>query len=329
MKKKFSIFAFAVVASLASCSNDDSVESNSNFPADGVIRVTAGVDDPTSRAGQDEQNLEKFNFYVSCPTDGNYSYSAYMKKETGVWNSYSAGNGVTPLVMKWKDDQTSITVTALGIYKKTVPALDFLRKAEYSVLKEQLNEDSVMISDILYMNKKTINPQKGLTRQGAIPVELSHLLSKINITLNLAPEFNGIVSKAGDIKNVSVNGLKTIFLWNAGKDDTFSFELDDNRVNPTYIIARNVDFTQSPNFKATYECIAVPQAVAGGVFYISFVIDRQVYTVDFKAPLVTFLRGEQYSITVDVKKPLATIREFTHSPRPTLVGTVDSEYVVK
>ena len=307
MKKKFAIFAFAVVASLASCSSDG-VESNPNFPADGVIRVAADVDDPISRAGQDLSNLILFNLSISYPGDETYSRYACMKT-TGtpgdpdrLWDSFSAENGgITPLVLKWKDKMTSMFVTALGVNNKSKSLDYFTHLSTDSVEINQNTTEMVKASDIIYMPKTAINPtdQSFFDSNKRLKLKLKHRLSKLTIVLTLGTEFNTSVSKIDDIASFQVNGLKTKFQWNPSADIE-KLTLDNNSLNPI-IPYGQLTISPGSNSVATYECIVVPQDASIDAFNVSFAIKGTVYQLTLKA-LQQLLPGKAYQMALTVTK---------------------------
>lgn len=306
IRQKYSIiFVFAMTYLLASCSSDF-VAPNPNFPADGVIRVAAGVDELISRSGQDGANLTLFNLSIGYPDYPAYSHYACMKKEQEKWNSYSAENdGTTPLVMNWKDDKTPIYVTALCVNNKNRKSEAFISESIDSVEIEQNTLELVKASDILYMPKTEITPNDAtyFTSECALNLKLRHFLSKLKIKLTLGADFftgDLPVISASEIKSVQVYGTKTKFKWTPSVSSSFSLvDGSDHVIKPCY---EDNSFNPMENKKmAIYECIVVPQFVTKEVFSVQFGVKGTPY--ELKLPNDLLFEGDTvYTISVTVNK---------------------------
>ena len=323
MKKKVSILALAVVASLASCSSDG-VDSNPNFPADGIIRVTTGVDAPTSRVGQDANNLTMFNLNVSNATAPTYSYYACMKKDpnNSSWGSFSSNNPEMPLVMKWQDDQTLISVIAFGVNNTNILSTSFLKADNYSVETDQntANDAGFNKSDVLYLNQKDINPKDKtlFDTSGRLKLNLLHRLSLLEIKLNFTNEFEAMnpkLSGFADIKDFKVNNLNIGYSFNPSTDE---LKLREPAVCGDIIPHEKKDgFVNIAPMSATYECIVVPQDKLVDVLGVSFRINNNAFSWTFKqadvATLPSFEKGKKYTLSLNVGKEVV-MGSFSASP---------------
>ncbi|WP_373828153.1 fimbrillin family protein, partial [Bacteroides heparinolyticus] len=214
--KKISIPAMiaAIAMTAASCSRNDELNApKDNFPADGVIRVTADVRAPQTRAGMTATDLDKF--YLVVENSGGvseYSYFAAMKKADGVWKSYDASNN--SLTMLWQNKTTPVYAMAVAV-PQTLNQSHLTAPLSVSVEQNQSTAENIRKSDVLMMAVKTVNPATDLTADGKMKVAFKHQFSKLNLTVKLGTEFN--MTTAGTDTNpisaVAVEGTNTSMSW--------------------------------------------------------------------------------------------------------------------
>ena len=263
---------------MAACSSEDvpQVDSVTNTP----IRIHAMVAELESRAGYGGTVLPD-EFYLSVANTNNptYSYS-----NVSVSNS---GSGWEPASqMYWQNSTTQVTVTAATF------SLDGAQ--DLAVQTDQSTEANVIASDHLYMaatsqSYAAVTDEKA---EGAINVNFSHLMSKVNLTITLADEFD---ATENPISNVTFQGTVASRNYNAG---TWS---DITDVTATDIIPFEDAYTAptqvNPNATAQYEVILVPQTIAADNFAVQFKIGDRMFKWT-STDEVNLVSGTKYTLSL-------------------------------
>lgn len=256
---------------MAACSSEDvpQVDSVTNTP----IRIHAMVAELESRAGYGGTVLPD-EFYLSVANTNNptYSYS-----NVSVSNS---GSGWEPASqMYWQNSTTQVTVTAATF------SLDGAQ--DLAVQTDQSTEANVIASDHLYMaatsqSYAAVTDEKA---EGAINVNFSHLMSKVNLTITLADEFD---ATENPISNVTFQGTVASRNYNAGTWTNI------NGVTATDITACGVGYTKPT---ATYEVILVPQTIAADNFAVQFKIGDRMFKWT-STDEVNLVSGTKYTLSL-------------------------------
>jgi len=277
MKMKTNKYLTMAVTALmmAACSSEDvpQVDSVTNTP----IRIHAMVAELKSRAGIDD-NTDFSQFYLSVKnsSNSNYSYSNVQVTKSG-----SEWEPASP--MYWQNSTTEVTVTAATF------SLDGAQNL--AVQTDQSTADYVVASDHLYMAAtpqfyaEVKNGEEVTKATGAINVNFSHIMSKVNLTITLADEFDAATNPISD---VTFQGTVASRNYNAG---TWT---DINGVTATDIKAYAVEYTKPT---ATYEVILVPQTVTAGNFAVQFKIGGRQFKWT-SANAVTLESGKQYTLAL-------------------------------
>lgn len=279
MKMKTNKYLTMAAAALmmAACSSEDvpQVDSVTNTP----IRIHAMVAELKSRAGiASDTDFSQFYLSVENSSDPTkYSYSNVQVTNTG--------SGWEPaLPMYWQNSTTQVTVTAA-----TFPLTE---AQDLAVQTNQSTEANVIASDHLYMAAtlqsyaEVKNGEEVTKATGAINVNFSHIMSKVNLTITLADEFDAATENP--ISNVTFQGTVASSKYDAG---TWA---DIDGVTATDIKAYAVGYTKPT---AQYEVILVPQQVAANGFAVQFQIGgRQFKWTSDDA--VTLESGQQYTLAL-------------------------------
>ena len=276
--KNLLMMAAVATVALTACSSNDEFNDNSNFPADGVIRVTTNIDAPMTRAGMTSNNIDRFNIKINNAANSNYSYYGFYFKQNNVWSSYTDGNIGTPLQMLWQNSTQPVTVTALSQQGTHTTEAQFITDLTYDVSLTQSSESSLLFSDILYMPPTIVNPAKDLV-DGKLPITFKHIMSKVNLSITLGTELNTAPGTATNpISELKVNGTITQFKWNASINNAFDLTGSLVKSIPPFAASYTPGSGTTAKAVANYEVILVPQTVAANKFSVTFTINNKEYT---------------------------------------------------
>lgn len=275
MKMKTNKYLTMAAAALmmAACSSEDvpQVDSVTNTP----IRIHAMVAELESRAGIDgNTDFSQFYLSVTNSSNSNYSYSNVQVTKSG-----SGWEPASP--MYWQNSTTEVTVTAATF------SLDGAQNL--AVQADQSTDANVIASDHLYM---AATPQtyaaKNEKAEGAINVNFNHLMSKVNLTITLADEFDAATDNP--ISNVTFQGTVASRSYTAGT----GWATIPNNASATDITAYAVEYTKPT---ATYEVILVPQQVAANGFAVQFQIGSRMFKWTSTGE-VELDSGKQYTLAL-------------------------------
>ena len=298
--------AIAGAMTLGSCSNNDEFNENSNFPADGVIRVATNVDAPMTRAGMTTGYIDRFNIKIDNAANSNYSYYGFYYKQNNVWSSYTDGNIGTPLTMLWQNSTQPITVTALSQLGTHTTEAQFTADIAYDVSLTQSSESSFLFSDILYMQPTVVNPATDLVN-GKLPITFKHIMSKVNLSITLGTELNTTPGTATNpISELKVNGTITQFNWNASINNAFDLTGFLVKSIPPFAASYTPGSGTTTNAVANYEVILVPQTVAANKFSVTFTINNKEYTWT-STDAVILESGKQHTLNLTAGKDIVTL----------------------
>lgn len=283
---KFILAAFAALA-LGACSNDNETEPHSSFPADGKVRITAGINDIDTRAGIDKNNITSRNigFFFTTPENVKYSYGNVKLSYSSEWTAAQD--------MYWLDKTTPVTVVA---YSPWQDGATLTAPLTYETPDTQSGPDDIEAADWVYQTRQ-VNPsmtdaKRGLTSDGKIRLSLRHIFSKIQLSLSLGTD---ITEEAPDarITSVLIKGLKkkgTIKLKN-GLAEALA---DDNTT---------VDIIPCNTTDMEYEAIFLPQMVDAGQFSVEITVnnmsDSRTYTYTLGREH-TFANNTLYKLPIKV-----------------------------
>ena len=276
--------ALALIA--ASCTNDNEPGTAGIDLTGQPMRVTTDVL-PQTRAGMDDTNLTTFYLRVTNSTaEATTNYDEFTTvSRTDVNSSWTYDPELT-----WKDGTTPISVSALcqdGVewtqdeYTTTGKSID---------ISNQKTEAGIQTADVLYMAPTTIDPAEDLTEDGSIPVTLSHLFAKLNITIEMETE-----AATNPITELTVGGTQA------------TATLTPEATSPLTLTGEATDITAYDNedYQAgslngdpatvTYECILLPQTAT---FTVTATIDGKDYI--YNGSSQQFVGNTPYSLTLKV-----------------------------
>ena len=305
--KAIKILAMAALATavFASCSNEDGLAQN-NYPMDNVVRIMTSVDGMNTRAsyGNSTDKLSSFGFCINNANNTTYTYdNVKVTKENGNWNPATQ--------MLWQNSTTAVDILAYAPFQETTEDVSgkvtVFGKTDYAFsVQANQNNDEDYSSDLIAYKKTGFTPGTELNTNQAVNVAFTHLLSQLNLTIELRDQFNqnNNTVTAGFVTDVKVNG--TII---SSKVDfsasPISVQVDDTQ-SAKAITPETTGFTPAENTTDhhaafNYSAIVIPQTIATGNFSISFKVDGTDY-IWTATDAVTFESGKKHELLLLVGK---------------------------
>lgn len=312
--KFFAITAMAA-AMFTSCSSEDEL-SQSNYPSDNIIRITAGVNNAKTRAEGAGTPLEKplsltvVNKNTENTLAAKYTYvNKVFKKNDNVWTCSED----QPLL--WQNSTQAVDIVAFA------PAVDEntfknaydggFKSFTYSVAANQSTKSDN--NDLLYNYTPGFVPGgTNLDKDGKLSIQMNHAFCMIDIVVTLGTEFNvsGIPSTS-PITEVTLGGTKIT----ADVDVT-----NTNNIVTTNSTAAAKDITATPGKFTTpenddkekscissFSCIAIPQTVAANTFKVSLKTAGKRYEWTSAEP-VKLQSGFRYKLELTMGNDLVLLK---------------------
>ena len=297
--KAIKILTMAALATavFASCSNDEDL-AQSNYPMDNVVRIMTSVDGMNTRAsyGNSTDKLKSFGFCIKNANSEKYTYDNIKVSQKGY-------NWIPATQMLWQNSTTAVDILAYAPYQETTEdangKVKVFGKTDYAFsVKEDQSKAEDYSSDLIVFKQTGFTPVLELNTSKAVEVAFTHLLSQLNLIIELRDQFNtnnNTVTK-GFVTDVKVNG--TII---SSKVD-FSASPISVQVDGTQTAAitpETTGFTPAENATAhavfNYSAIVIPQTVAAGNFSISFKVNNTEY-IWTATDAVTFESGKKHEL---------------------------------
>ena len=286
MKK--TLISTAVFALLsASCSSDDGLLDNLNYPADNVVRVTAQVDEPSSRSITTD-NLKEFYLSIVNSASETYCYNnVKFEKTTNSWQPEKQ--------LLWQNATQAVTVQAeTGKPKEGM---------QYRAVEtDQSTIENFDKSDYLWFFEKDFVPNDKL-KDKKININFKHGLSLFDIQITYGTEFNAsTLLDVSEISNMKVKG--SVIGFGPIFGDSFRIEQigSEESIAP-YHSGFTAATTQAAHAVDNFSCILVPQDISAGNFSVEFVAKGKFYqwtsTTDIKLE-----PGKKYQLNLVLGKEL-------------------------
>lgn len=326
--KFFAITAMAA-AMITSCSTDDEL-SQSNYPSDNIIRVTAGVNNAKTRAEGAGTTLEKplsltvVNKNTTDPVlAAKYTYiDKEFTKTSGEWTCAET--------LLWQSSDTPVDIVAFAPAQenKFRGVCDNDRKIQpitYSVADDQSTSSDN--NDLLYYYAPGIKPGDKLVDK-KLSIQFNHAFCMIDINVTLGTEFNKPeVLKESPIVKVTLGGTKiaaNVDVTKAASVVTASGEAADiTTTKGTFTPAENADKKADPevNAKSCFSCIAIPQTVAANTFKVSLMTAGKRYEWTSAEP-VELKSGYRYTLNLSMGNDVVLLKggSITATPWTEITG---------
>ena len=310
--KFFAITAMAA-AMITSCSTDDEL-SQSNYPSDNIIRVTAGVNNAKTRAeGQGVTAMDKpFSLTI---INKNTESTELAKKYTyvnKVFSKSSSGDWACSETLLWQKATTPVDIVAFAPAQenKFSGVCDNDRNIKpitYSVADDQSEKSDN--NDLLYYYAKDFNPGTSLVNK-KLSIKFNHAFCMIDINVTLGTEFNKPeILKESPIVKVTLGGTKiaaNVNVTNAASVVTASETADATTITTTkgtFDKAANAE----ANAKSYFSCIAIPQTVAANTFKVSLMTAGKRYEWTSAAP-VELKSGYRYTLELSMGNDVVLLK---------------------
>ena len=327
--KFFAITAMAA-AMITSCSTDDEL-SQSNYPSDNIIRVTAGVNNAKTRA--DGQGVSAMDKDFSLTVVNKNTESTLPSKYTYIDKVFSkkSGDWACSETLLWQNSTTPVDIVAFapaqtgkfnGVY-----ANGSIQPIAYSVADDQSEKSDN--NDLLYYYAKDFNPGKGLVDK-KLSIQFNHAFCMIDINVTLGTEFNKPkVLDDSPIVKVTLGGTKiaaNVDVKNAATGSTTTTAsvvtasetaaaTDITTTKGTFDKAANAE----ANAKSCFSCIAIPQTVAANTFKVSLMTAGKRYEWTSAEP-VELKSGYRYTLELSMGNNVVLLKGGSISASPWTEG---------
>ena len=304
--KAIKILTMAALATavFASCSNDEDL-AQSNYPMDNVVRIMTSVDGMNTRAsyGNSTDKLKSFGFCIKNANSEKYTYDNIKVSQEG-------SNWIPATQMLWQNSTTAVDILAYAPYQETTEdasgKVKVFGKTDYafSVKEDQSNAEDYS-SDLIVFKQTGFTPVSELNTSKAVEVAFTHLLSQLNLTIELRDQFNQDEEKpvtSATVTDVKVDGTFIRSKVNFAADP-ISVQFDgmaSKAITPETVAFTKADkTTDHATFK--YSAIVIPQWIRAGVFCISFKVNGNDYIWTSTSD-VNFVSGKKHDLLLLVGK---------------------------
>lgn len=311
--KFFAISAMAA-AMITSCSSEDEL-SQSNYPSDNIIRVTAGVNNAKTRAeGAGTEMKKDFSLTIVNKNAPKYTYTDKVFSKT-------SGDWACSETLLWQKSDALVDIVAFapaqtgkfnGVY-----ANGSIQPIAYSVASDQSTEQSTSSAnnDLLYYYAKDFNPGESLDK-GKLNIQFNHAFCMIDINVTLGTEFNKpSIPTTSPIVKVTLGGTKiaaNVDVTKAASVVTVSETDAPTTITTTkgsFTPAENADKKADPekNAISRFSCIAIPQTVGANTFKVSLMTADKLYewTSDKE---ITLQSGYRYTLNLSMGNDVVLLK---------------------
>ncbi len=300
-----------MAAMLTGCSNDSDL-AHSNFPADNIIRVTAGVNGAVTRADQLGTELDsKFSLtVVNKDTENEYNYK--YTHENRIFQKIGT-EWICNTILLWQDAETPVDVAALApvidkdwIFLGILGNQNQFRTLEYEITADQKTQKPE--NDLLYYYKSNLVPGTEL-KDGKLDIQFNHAFSMIDIIVTLGTEYS---NKDNPINEVIVGGSKLKATIDVTNSEGVAYPSTMGENPETDITTIPVKFnkatTDQENSTAVSSCILIPQTIEANKFKVTLKTSSKTY-VWTSSEDITLETGHKYTLALTMGKDKLTAQK--------------------
>ena len=319
--KFFAISAMAA-AMITSCSSEDEL-SQSNYPSDNIIRVTAGVNNAKTRADVKYSPMDKpFSLtIVNRNTESTELAAKYTYKDK-VFSKSSSGDWACSETLLWQKATTPVDIVAFapaqtGKFNGVCDNDRNIKPITYSVADDQSTWSDN--NDLLYYYAPGFNPGgTNLDKDGKLSIQFNHAFCMIDINVTLGTEFNKPkVLDDSPIVKVTLDGTK--IAANVDVKNAASVVTASETATPTTITTTKGSFDKAANAEANakscFSCIAIPQTVAANTFKVSLMTAGKRYEWTSAEP-VELKSGYRYTLKLSMGNDVVLLKGGSISATP-------------
>ena len=316
--KAIKTLAMAALATavFASCSSEDELAQN-NYPMDNVVRIMTSVDGMNTRAsyGNSTDKLSSFGFCINNAGNTKYTYDNIKVTKEG-------RNWIPATQMLWQNSTTAVDILAYAPYQETTEdasgKVKVFGKTDYafSVKEDQSNAEDYS-SDLIVYKQTGFKPGTELNTSKAVDVTFTHLLSQLNLTIELRDQFNQDEEKpvtSATVTDVKVDGtlIRSKVNFAADPISVLRDGQASKAITPETVAFTKADkTTDHATFK--YSAIVIPQWIMAGSFCISFKVNGNDYIWTSTSD-VNFVSGKKYDLLLLVGKDVVQGSVITARP---------------
>ena len=287
---KHHILTVTILASalLAGCSSEDEFSQLSGS-ADNVVRITASVSEPQTRAGYTSDDLTDFGLSISNPVRSAYSYNNIKVEKSG-----SEWTPEEPVL--WHNLTDTVDIVAMAPYSSKAGNLCGVSNYEVSVDEDQDGE-GITSSDLLVFKKTALVPKDC---NGVLDIKFNHAMSLLNVVVKFSKNSSETdFLTANPIYDLKICGTKVNGKCNFTVDTPVVTASGNDTKDITAHLSGFIAETATAQAQATYECILIPQSVAANGFSIAtYTSSDTYYWVSSKA--LTFKGGNVYELDLEL-----------------------------
>lgn len=301
--KFFAITAMAA-AMITSCSNEDEL-SQSNYPSDNIVRVTAGVNNAKTRAeGAGTEMKNDFSLTIVNKNAPKYTYTDKVF-------SKSSGDWACSETLLWQKSDALVDIVAFAPAQQSkfngVYANGSIQPIAYSVADDQSTKSDN--NDLLYYYAKDFNPGESLDK-GKLKIQFNHAFCMIDINVTLGTELNKPdIPTTSPITEVTLEGTKieaNVNVTNAANIVTASETATAAKIITTKGTLDKAANAET-NAKSHFSCIVIPQNVAANTFKVSLKTAGKLYewTSDKE---ITLQSGYRYTLNLTMGNDVVLLK---------------------
>ncbi len=306
----------ALATAVASCSNDEDLAQN-NYPMDNVVRIMTSVDGMNTRAsyGNSTDKLNSFGFCIYNAGSDKYTYDNIKVTKEG-------NNWIPATQMLWQNSTTAVDILAYAPYQETIEdatgKVKIFGKTDYAFsVKEDQSKAEDYSSDLIVYKKTGFKPESDLNTNQAVDVSFTHLLSQLNLIIELRDQFNQDEEKpvtSATVTDVKVDGtfIRSKVNFAADPISVLRDGLASAAITPETVAFKKADkTTDHATFK--YSAIVIPQKVIAGQLCIKFKVDGTDY-IWTGTDNALFESGKKYELHLLVGKDVVQGGAITAKP---------------
>lgn len=289
IKRLFALTVFAGLVMLASCEKEP-LQISSALP----MQVQPSIFGEDSKAAFKSEDLVDFYLRIKS-ADAEYSYFEKFTKDVN-------DNWESPDRLFWKNSTDPVHYSAALFGNHVFTEEEFDNGVALSIAANQSSQARMNATHLLTL--KSTETTYNATKNGKLPVTLSHGLAHVNIEFTLSENFYhyGIGVLSNPISGVRIKGSNLGFEFQPLAGTVSVIDGTKADITPLFSsFSRSSEYVKSS--KAIYEALLVPQRIAPGELTIVFSISGSEF-VWTNQDAITLDSGKVQTLAVSVNGAL-------------------------